>query len=69
MYSRMLPNFSDYRILYRRLILVVKTLAIRSTVEEMMVARRDALKTELGATGGKFPNLTDDRIMRDFIEV
>ncbi|PSS35606.1 hypothetical protein PHLCEN_2v1429 [Hermanssonia centrifuga] len=45
----------------------VKTLAIRSTAEEVMVARRDALKRSLGSGSGKLPNLTDDRTMRDFI--
>ena len=47
----------------------VKTLAIRSTSEEMMVARREALKRGLGVSGGKFPKLADDSTMRDFIAV
>lgn len=44
----------------------VKTLAVRSTAEEMMVARRDALRQ--GASSGRLPNLTDDDIMRAFIQ-
>ncbi|CCM03805.1 uncharacterized protein FIBRA_05953 [Fibroporia radiculosa] len=42
---------------------IVKTLAIRSTSEEMMVSRREALK----GNGGKQPNFTDDWRIRDFI--
>lgn len=47
----------------------VKTLAIRSTSEEVMVSRREDLKRGLGSSGGKFPKLTDDSTMRDFIAV
>ena len=43
---------------------VVKTLAIRSTAEEVMVSRRDAfLKND------KQPKLTEDARIRDFIAV
>ncbi|KAI0929045.1 hypothetical protein AcW2_004861 [Taiwanofungus camphoratus] len=41
----------------------VKTLAIRSTFEEVMVNRREALKSN----SGKQSNLTDDRRIRDFL--
>lgn len=47
----------------------VKTLAIRATAEEAMVARRDALKRGLGAAGGKLPSLAEDNVMREFIAV
>ncbi|KAH9950194.1 SNF2 family N-terminal domain-containing protein [Amylocystis lapponica] len=42
----------------------VKTLAIRETSEEVMVTRREALKS----SAQKQPKLTDDRRMRDFIQ-
>jgi hypothetical protein len=43
----------------------VKTLVIRSTAEEAMIARRNALKE----TAGKLPAFEDEVGMRDFIEV
>ncbi|KAI0070956.1 hypothetical protein K474DRAFT_1776489 [Panus rudis PR-1116 ss-1] len=45
----------------------VKTLAIRATFEETMIARRDALKTRGESRGTKLPDFKDDRIMRDFL--
>ncbi|TFY64960.1 hypothetical protein EVJ58_g2267 [Rhodofomes roseus] len=44
----------------------VKTLAIRSTHEEVMVSRRDAL-LQSGAGAVKQPKLTEDTRIRDFI--
>ncbi|KZT69833.1 hypothetical protein DAEQUDRAFT_726146 [Daedalea quercina L-15889] len=44
----------------------VKTLAIRSTAEEVMVARRDAL-LQSGTSAAKQPKLTEDARIRDFI--
>ncbi|KAI0784409.1 SNF2 family N-terminal domain-containing protein [Abortiporus biennis] len=41
----------------------VKVLAIKSTFEELMVKRREAIKT------GKITKITDDRTIYDFIEV
>ncbi|CAL1705728.1 unnamed protein product [Somion occarium] len=46
---------------------IVKTLAIRLTYEETMVSRREALRSGLGSSGGKLPDMTDDRTMRDFL--
>lgn len=42
----------------------VKTLAIRSTAEEVMVSRRDAFLKD-----DKQPKLTEDARIRDFIAV
>jgi hypothetical protein len=49
----------------RDFVLPVKTLVIRSTAEENMMARRDALKGK----DGKLPKLMEDVGMRHYIEV
>jgi hypothetical protein len=47
------------------LLFTVKTLAIRSTAEEAMIRRREALK----GLSGKLPGVTEEAGMRYFIEV
>jgi hypothetical protein len=48
-----------------KLLLQVKTLAIRSTAEENMITRRDVLK----GTDGRLPKMTEEVGMRHYIAV